>query len=80
LRLRGPGELVGRQQSGLPDFKFGDLIRDRELVEAARERVRAYLWGGVKGRASAPAEPGMLHEVVKTKPVSETRSGSIAKP
>ena len=52
LRLRGPGELVGRQQSGLPDLKFGDLIRDRDLVEAARERVRAHLWG----RTTAPGE------------------------
>ena len=46
LRLRGPGELVGRQQSGLPDFRFGDLRRDRDLVEAARDRVRAFLRGG----------------------------------
>jgi ATP-dependent DNA helicase RecG len=45
LRLRGPGELVGRQQSGLPGFQFGDLIRDRELVEAARDRVRVFLRG-----------------------------------
>jgi ATP-dependent DNA helicase RecG len=43
LKLRGPGELVGRQQSGLPDLRFGDLIRDRDLVEAARDRVRAFL-------------------------------------
>ena len=46
LRLRGPGELVGRQQSGLPDLRFGDLLRDRDLVEAARDRVRTFLRGG----------------------------------
>ncbi|MBN9692150.1 MAG: ATP-dependent DNA helicase RecG [Verrucomicrobia bacterium] len=40
LQLRGPGELVGRQQSGVPDFRFGDLRRDRGLVELARETVR----------------------------------------
>ena len=45
LKLRGPGELVGRQQSGLPDLRFGNLIRDRNLVEAARDRVRAHLRG-----------------------------------
>jgi ATP-dependent DNA helicase RecG len=36
LKLRGPGELLGREQSGLPPFRFGDLARDRELVERAR--------------------------------------------
>jgi ATP-dependent DNA helicase RecG len=39
FRLRGPGELTGRAQSGLPDFRFGDLRVDRELVERAREWV-----------------------------------------
>jgi ATP-dependent DNA helicase RecG len=36
LKQRGPGELLGREQSGLPPFRFGDLARDRELVERAR--------------------------------------------
>lgn len=36
LKLRGAGELLGRQQSGLPPFIFGDLARDRELIEQAR--------------------------------------------
>jgi ATP-dependent DNA helicase RecG len=43
LKLRGPGELTGRSQSGLPDFRFGDLVKDRQLVEAAREVVRKHL-------------------------------------
>jgi ATP-dependent DNA helicase RecG len=43
LRLRGPGELVGQSQSGLPDLRFGDLAADRALVEFARELVRAHL-------------------------------------
>ena len=29
LKLRGPGELTGHDQSGLPAFKFGDLRRPR---------------------------------------------------
>lgn len=36
LQLRGPGELVGNDQSGLPAFKFGDLRRDLDLIELAR--------------------------------------------
>ncbi len=37
LKLRGPGELLGRQQSGLPGFRFGDLANDLELINLARE-------------------------------------------
>jgi ATP-dependent DNA helicase RecG len=37
LKLRGPGELLGQQQSGAPDFRFGDLATDWELIKQARE-------------------------------------------
>ena len=40
LKLRGPGELVRRQQSGLPPFRFADCQLDRDLVERARKLVR----------------------------------------
>lgn len=36
MRLRGPGELIGKDQSGLPDFKFADLRTDLALVNQAR--------------------------------------------
>jgi ATP-dependent DNA helicase RecG len=36
LKLRGPGELLGRLQSGLPHFRFGELAEDGELVKLAR--------------------------------------------
>ena len=39
LKLRGPGELLGRQQSGAPDFRFGDLTTDFELIVEARRLV-----------------------------------------
>jgi ATP-dependent DNA helicase RecG len=37
LKLRGPGELLGQQQSGMPRFRFGDLAADFELIQQARE-------------------------------------------
>ncbi|MFN8586437.1 MAG: ATP-dependent DNA helicase RecG [Candidatus Eisenbacteria bacterium] len=41
LRLRGPGEVWGTRQSGLPRLKLADLWRDRELLEEARAAARA---------------------------------------
>lgn len=37
LRLRGPGELLGARQSGVPMLRFADLERDVALLEAARD-------------------------------------------
>ena len=36
LRMRGPGELIGKDQSGVPNFKFADLRTDLALVNHAR--------------------------------------------
>lgn len=36
LRLRGPGELLGTRQHGLPDFALQALVHDRDLFETAR--------------------------------------------
>jgi ATP-dependent DNA helicase RecG len=36
MKFRGPGELLGQQQSGMPDLKFGNLINDFDLVREAR--------------------------------------------
>ena len=37
LKLRGPGELLGQDQSGLPQFRFADLREDLELIKQARQ-------------------------------------------
>ena len=34
--LRGPGDLLGTAQSGLPPFRIGSLMRDAELMQLAR--------------------------------------------
>ena len=36
LRIRGPGELLGARQSGVPMLRFADLEADADLLEAAR--------------------------------------------
>jgi len=39
LQLRGPGEFFGVRQSGIPEFKIGDLLADAKIMEVARQEV-----------------------------------------
>jgi len=39
LRLRGPGEFFGTRQSGLPDLRAANIIRDADLLEQARQEA-----------------------------------------
>lgn len=43
LELRGPGELRGTRQSGLPDLTFGDLAADVAVIEQARDVAKRML-------------------------------------
>ncbi|MDZ7718101.1 MAG: ATP-dependent DNA helicase RecG [Balneolaceae bacterium] len=40
LKLRGPGDFLGTKQSGLPEFKYADIIEDRLLLESAKNSAR----------------------------------------
>lgn len=35
LKLRGPGEIFGTRQHGLPQLKISDLLRHRDVLDAA---------------------------------------------
>lgn len=39
LKFRGPGELLGVRQSGLPDFRVADLLKDRDILEEAKKQA-----------------------------------------
>ncbi len=43
LRLRGPGEVLGTRQSGLPDFALASLVEDQEVLNLAREAAEKIL-------------------------------------
>ncbi|MGH8672961.1 MAG: ATP-dependent DNA helicase RecG, partial [Burkholderiales bacterium] len=43
LLLRGPGEVLGERQSGVPLLRFADLERDEPLVRSAREAAQSLL-------------------------------------
>jgi ATP-dependent DNA helicase RecG len=45
LELRGPGEFFGTRQAGMPDFRVANIIRDAQLLEAAKREAAAVLTG-----------------------------------
>lgn len=47
LHLRGPGEILGITQAGLPNFKLADLVKDTEILEQAREAAQKIIVRGV---------------------------------
>jgi ATP-dependent DNA helicase RecG len=43
LRIRGPGEIFGTRQAGMPRLRYADLVRDVELLRIARTEAFALL-------------------------------------
>jgi ATP-dependent DNA helicase RecG len=43
LAMRGPGEFFGTRQAGLPEFRVANLVRDRELLELAKEEASRFV-------------------------------------
>ena len=58
LEIRGPGEFFGTRQSGLPDFKIANILRDTSLLEVAKTEANRL----------AEADPSLsqpAHQVLK---------------
>ncbi|PAP75698.1 ATP-dependent DNA helicase RecG [Rubrivirga marina] len=68
LNLRGAGDFFGTRQSGLPDLKIGDLVKDAEILSEAREAAFA-LADEDPGLADA-AHAGTRAHFAKTAPRS----------
>jgi ATP-dependent DNA helicase RecG len=43
LKLRGPGEFFGTKQSGLPSLRVANILRDKEILEAARREAMDFV-------------------------------------
>jgi ATP-dependent DNA helicase RecG len=43
LKLRGPGEFFGTRQSGLPELRIANILRDAEILEIARREAVAFV-------------------------------------
>jgi ATP-dependent DNA helicase RecG len=58
LRLRGPGELLGERQAGLPELRFARLPRDHRWLVCAWQDARELVAGAAGGPAAASGEEG----------------------
>jgi ATP-dependent DNA helicase RecG len=56
LKLRGPGEFFGTRQAGLPALRIGNILRDHELLELARNEAQAFI--------ASPGSEEEMHRVV----------------
>jgi ATP-dependent DNA helicase RecG len=43
LEIRGPGEVMGTRQAGLPEFRVANLIRDLDILQNARKEAEFYI-------------------------------------
>ncbi|MBP6573966.1 MAG: ATP-dependent DNA helicase RecG [Flavobacteriales bacterium] len=70
LRLRGPGDIMGTQQSGIPQLHLADLIADAELLQQARRYAQRLLDADPALREPENARTaGVLREQMKDKAV-----------
>jgi len=46
LEIRGPGEFLGTKQSGIPNFRIADIMRDKEIMDFARNEAREVIYNG----------------------------------
>jgi len=63
LELRGPGEVMGIRQSGIPAFKVASLVRDLRILEAAKQEAERLV---TEGRNTKDAT--RLIEIVRRQP------------
>jgi ATP-dependent DNA helicase RecG len=61
LMIRGPGDFLGTKQSGLPEFRFANLIRDARILTEAREEAFRI----VEESSTLMNYPGLTEEVLR---------------
>ncbi len=65
FRLRGPGELFGTRQHGLPPLRIADLLRDADVLDEARRDAQALV----------AADPGLAQP--RARPASQQDAGPL---
>jgi ATP-dependent DNA helicase RecG len=61
LELRGPGEFFGTKQAGLPDFRVSNIVRDREILIAAKAEAALVAEGASDSISAAEISRAMVH-------------------
>lgn len=75
LRQRGPGEVLGTRQAGLPQFRFGDLARDWKWLVAARADAARLL-----DRLAEPGNEQLRRQLERRIPALTASAEGIAEP
>lgn len=63
LEIRGPGEVMGTRQSGLPAFRIGNVVRDYAILESAKREAEHLLTARRNSRETA-----RLVEMIREQP------------
>ncbi|MCY3968304.1 MAG: ATP-dependent DNA helicase RecG [Acidobacteria bacterium] len=75
LRQRGPGEVLGTRQAGLPQFRFGDLARDWKWLVAARADA-----GRLLDRLAEPGKEPLRRQLERRIPALGASAEGTAEP
>ncbi|MFP5230907.1 MAG: ATP-dependent DNA helicase RecG [Acidobacteriota bacterium] len=65
LAIRGPGEFFGTRQAGLPDFKVANLLRDRKLLEVAKQEAARFAHARPEEAEGTEAERAQVKKRLK---------------
>ena len=63
LKLRGPGDFFGIRQSGLLEFRLGDIYQNADILKLASEEANRIL---AEDRQLAAPEYGRIREQIRT--------------
>jgi ATP-dependent DNA helicase RecG len=63
LTMRGPGEIFGTRQAGLPEFRVASLVRDRQLLELAKQEAARFV--GDQGSEATEVERARVRTHLK---------------
>jgi ATP-dependent DNA helicase RecG len=70
MKLRGPGEFFGTRQSGMPVLQIGNILRDADILEIARNEAAAFV-------AHPPTEGELRRAVVYIRDHWQRRYGLV---
>ncbi len=63
LQMRGPGEFFGTRQAGLPEFRVANIVRDRQMLELAKQEAARFT--GEAGSEATEAERARVRAQLK---------------